>query len=173
MGKTTNETRPVFVAARIRRAFVLSKRIAGYKYREIAEMAVEHFGVEKLPKHWDAIYAYRDVKRELDRQGRQTYLDARKLVRMECDRLDEMLRAIWPEVLDGNLQAIEKALKISERRSKLVGLNAPDKIAPTTPDGDMPYDGMVLRVFEHVDDPDLVVTEDGEYDDEDDDIGSL
>jgi hypothetical protein len=43
----------------------------------------------------------------------------------ELARLDRMQRAIWPEALKGNLGAVDRSLRLSERRSKLLGLDAP------------------------------------------------
>jgi len=37
------------------------------------------------------------------------------------------------------LAAIDRAIKLMERRARLLGLDAPTKIAPTNPDGDKPY----------------------------------
>lgn len=37
------------------------------------------------------------------------------------------------------LAAIDRAIKLMERRARLLGLDAPTKMAPTTPDGDKPY----------------------------------
>jgi hypothetical protein len=50
--------------------------------------------------------------------------EARKL---EVERLDAALCAIWEKVVAGNLWAIDRLLKISEQRCKLLGLNAPDR----------------------------------------------
>lgn len=37
------------------------------------------------------------------------------------------------------LAAVDRAIKLMERRARLLGLDAPTKVAPTTPDGDKPY----------------------------------
>lgn len=37
------------------------------------------------------------------------------------------------------LAAIDRAIKVMERRARLLGLDAPTKVAPTNPDGDKPY----------------------------------
>lgn len=50
------------------------------------------------------------------------------LRRLELSRLDEALRAIWPKVKKGDLFAIDRYLKISERRAKLVGLDSKTEI---------------------------------------------
>jgi hypothetical protein len=42
---------------------------------------------------------------------------------MEVERLDEMLLSIWPRVKNGELDAINTALRISDRRGKLLGLD--------------------------------------------------
>ena len=37
------------------------------------------------------------------------------------------------------LSAVDRAVKLMERRAKLLGLDAPTKVAPTNPNGDQPY----------------------------------
>lgn len=46
---------------------------------------------------------------------------------LELERLDRMLLAVWGDALKGHLGAIDRALKISERRARLMGLDAPVK----------------------------------------------
>ena len=48
--------------------------------------------------------------------------------RMACERLDRLLFAVWQKALGGDLAAIAMALRIEERRARLLGLDAPDKI---------------------------------------------
>jgi hypothetical protein len=62
---------------------------------------------------------------------------------LELLRLDRYLSAIAEKVDSGDLKAIDRALKIMERRSKLLGLDAPQKVAPTDPTGLEPYTGRV------------------------------
>jgi DNA-binding transcriptional MerR regulator len=57
---------------------------------------------------------------------------ADELRTLELSRLDDMLKAIAPHVAAGNLTAIDRALKIMERRAKLIGLDAPAKHDVTT-----------------------------------------
>lgn len=52
---------------------------------------------------------------------------ADELRTLELARLDDMLKAIAPHVAAGNLTAIDRALKIQERRARLLGLDAPAK----------------------------------------------
>ena len=58
---------------------------------------------------------------------------------MELKRRDDMLLAMWPQVKSGNQGAIDRSLRIMERRAKLLGLDAPTKIAPTDPTGEHEY----------------------------------
>jgi hypothetical protein len=50
---------------------------------------------------------------------------ADELRRLEAERLDALLEAVWPEAMTGRRSAVESALRIMDRRSKLVGLDAP------------------------------------------------
>lgn len=47
---------------------------------------------------------------------------------IENARLDRAQAAIWKDVLDGDLQAVQTFLRISDRRAKMNGLDAPQKV---------------------------------------------
>ena len=64
---------------------------------------------------------------------------ALELQTLEADRLDTMQLGVWNDAVRGNIPAIQTVLKIMERRAKLMGLDAPTKVAPTSPDGNSPY----------------------------------
>lgn len=55
--------------------------------------------------------------------------DVEELRQLELDRLDAMQHAIWPRVLDSEDSnqhwAMDRALKIQDQRSRLMGLNKP------------------------------------------------
>ena len=51
---------------------------------------------------------------------------------LEVQRLDAMLYAVWNDVLQGDANAVHTALRISERRSRLLGLDAPHSIEART-----------------------------------------
>ena len=131
-------TRPQRVKADIRREFVLDLRCSGKSYRAIAEAAIAHFGIERLPKSYNYRQAWRDVDTELRRIAKETSADARVLRAQEIDRLDRMLDAVWPFAMDPieiedappvpNLGAIDRVLRIAERRSKLLGLDMPTRV---------------------------------------------
>jgi hypothetical protein len=61
----------------------------------------------------------------LERWGSKDVADLRDA---EVDRLDSYLASIAPQVAKGSLYAIDRAVRISERRSKLLGLDAPTKL---------------------------------------------
>lgn len=46
----------------------------------------------------------------------------------QLQRLDAMLLSIWPKVTEGNLKAIDRALKIEQQRARITGIDdgAPD-----------------------------------------------
>lgn len=46
---------------------------------------------------------------------------------LELARLDEATKSIWPRVLNADTRAIDIFLKISERRAKLTGMDAPER----------------------------------------------
>ena len=60
---------------------------------------------------------------------------------LEEYRLDALLAILWPQVEEGDQGAIDRALRIMQRRAALRGLDAPTKVAPTDPTGEKEYAG--------------------------------
>lgn len=52
---------------------------------------------------------------------------ADELRRLEVERLDAMLAALWPKASNGQWLAIDRCLAIMDRRAKLLGLDAPSR----------------------------------------------
>lgn len=48
--------------------------------------------------------------------------------KMELERLDAMLEATWEFAMTGKPEAVDRVLKIMERRAKYLGLDAPKEI---------------------------------------------
>ena len=83
--------------------------------------------------------AYRAVMAALRKTLQEPADELRKL---ELNRIDVALLGIWKLVRVGHLQAIDRFVKLAERRAKLVGLDAPTKWAPTDPTGEKEYIGL-------------------------------
>lgn len=52
-----------------------------------------------------------------------------QLIRLEVARLDELHRALWPAALAGNVGAVDRVLRVMERRARLLGLDKPAALA--------------------------------------------
>lgn len=113
---TESKTSPRRVQARERELQALDMRKSGATYDQIgAALGITPQG------------AYRAIIRSLRRLNEKNFEDAAELRRLEVERLDRMLAAIWNRVTIGDQGAIDRALKISERRAKLFGLDAPTR----------------------------------------------
>ena len=115
---TTNPTR---IAQAERRTQYVNLRKEGYTYEHIAAQ----FGVTR-----QAVYS--GVKKALDKQQAESVGELRAL---ENERLDDLLRAIYAEALKGDLGAIDRILRIMERRARLWGLDAPVRQELSGPEG--------------------------------------
>lgn len=92
----------------------LELRKAGFTYSVIAEK----LGYNSKSAAWDAVNrALKHLKRE----------PAEGVLALELERLDALYKSMYPQALKGNLGAVDRCLKISERRAKLLGLDAPVK----------------------------------------------
>jgi hypothetical protein len=71
--------------------------------------------------------AHRAVQRALARLSEQTRHEGEQLRALELARLDDLLAAVWNAALEGETKAVLAALKVIERRCKMLGLDAPVK----------------------------------------------
>jgi DNA-binding CsgD family transcriptional regulator len=114
-----NSPRMIAVHEKERQALELRK--AGATFDEIADaLGMSKNGV------WKA------VTRALKSM---TAEPAEELRSLEVARLDTMQRGLWNDARKGKVAAVDRVIKISERRSKLLGLDAPTKAEVTGKDG--------------------------------------
>ena len=73
------------------------------------------------------------VRRAIAKLEAETAEKAEEVRRLELDRLDAMLEGLWEKAQDGDPQAIDRVLRIQERRAKYLGIDAP---APRASEGD-------------------------------------
>ncbi len=105
---------PRMVAGKAREAQAVQLRMAGATYKEIADQ-LNYRGRQG---------AFEAVRRAL--VADQDAVDEAR--DMELMRLDRLLRAVWTKAVGGDLQAVDRALKISDARAKLLGMYRPMKI---------------------------------------------
>ncbi len=112
-----SETKPLSLDERrqlrdaTRRAEAVSLRLAGLTLDQIAErLKIAPDSVKDL------------IERSMRSAAKPTADQDRAL---EAARLDRAQAAIWSQVLAGDLKAVDTWLKLSTRRSKMLGLDAP------------------------------------------------
>ena len=117
---------------------VIELRRAGYTFDEVARAV----GYSNASGAWQAYR--RALKRTLVEAGTE------ELRQNELERLERAHRAVWKRVLEGDDKAINTMLRLSERRSRLLGLDAPTRIAAevTTYEGGTDIDREVARLAE-------------------------
>jgi len=76
-------------------------------------------------------YAYKLVKNELKRLMEEVDESCLEYREIENQRLDSLWTKAYAKVKDGDLSAVNTCIKISERRSKLYGLDGPQKLEHT------------------------------------------
>lgn len=92
----------------------LELRLTGMSHRAIAEAlgVSDHTTIHKRVKS-----ALNEIIRE----------PAEAVIKMELERLDILLNGLWEQARGGDLQALDRALKIQDRRARYLGLDAPTK----------------------------------------------
>lgn len=114
------------VRGRKREEEALAFRLGGLTYRVIGEqMGISESG------------AYKAVMRALRRLNEHIYEQADEVRRIELERLDKMLRGLWPTVLTGHHGAIDRVLRIMRRRAQYLGLDAPKALDVRITEGEL------------------------------------
>jgi hypothetical protein len=103
--------------AREKEVKVYELRKAGATFDEIAQVVGYSSGVT----------AYEAYKRVMVRLNEVLVEHAMEVRTTELGRLDTATRAIWQRVVQGDLLAIDRMLRIMERRARLLGLDAPQR----------------------------------------------
>lgn len=109
-------TMPARLRRLIRRNQALELRLEGHSYDKIAEVL-----------NIDPAMARKLVERATRRQVKWYREASEEILQQELLRLDLMFKALYKQVEAGNCRAVEMALKVMERRSKYLGLDAPIK----------------------------------------------
>ncbi|MBB4893550.1 hypothetical protein FHS39_002581 [Streptomyces olivoverticillatus] len=99
-------------------------KIEGHTYTEIAEA----LGYSSR----GAVYV--DVKRALEKHVIEEGLAIEAWRELELAKLDALQKAIWPKAMEGDPRAIEAALKILDRRARMLGLDSAIKLEVLTVD---------------------------------------
>ena len=106
------------IEAKAKSIEALELRKKGKSYRQIAaEVGYANAGG-----------AYKAVRRELDLIAKQCSEEARQVRDLELQRLDDLYVTANEAVEGGSETAIDRCLRIMERRAKLLGLDAAEKI---------------------------------------------
>lgn len=127
----TGQTATTAIERAERRSRAVDLRREGLTLREVAN----ELGVSVYTAWNDIQTAVRDIPKE----------EADLLRQQEADRLDALQHAIWEKAIAGDLHAIDRVLKIIERRCRLMGLDSPARI--DTAGVDLDLDRAVRGIF--------------------------
>ncbi len=108
------------------RAVALNLRKQGFDYRLIADKLTKLMH-PKGDKRVSARTAYEYVQAELLALRQQTEMDAQSIRDLELERCDILLASLHRKINKGDVGAVMAAVKIMERRSRLLGLDAPTR----------------------------------------------
>ena len=103
------QTGKIGIERQMKVSAILTKRLSGMSLREIGEAE----GVTP-----QAICQM--VQRVLRERISETVEQARSL---ELMRLDQLLKAVWPNAMNGDIACIDRCLAIMQRRARLLGLD--------------------------------------------------
>jgi len=104
-----------------------NKDIAKARNIELLRMRIEGKTIEDIARHFNikGPTASRIIS---DTLAGAVNMRAEELREIENARLDVAQAAIWPKVKKGNMDAIDSFIRLSARRSRMNGLDAPQKV---------------------------------------------
>lgn len=104
-----------------RRSKAVALRKTGATLEAVAAVIAKEFDQPK----YDRTLAFRDIDAALKELNEKCTHDTEEYRRQEVEILDDCQFRLQAKVKVGDVQAIAQVVKISERRSKLLGLEAP------------------------------------------------
>lgn len=116
MAQSKTSQKAIDTAERRRKA--VEYRKAGLNFQTIADQL----------GYKSASGAYRAVRAALLAAVREP---TEELIALEVARLDDLLRGIWADARTGDLDKLDRVLRIMQRRAKLLGLDAPVNVHHT------------------------------------------
>lgn len=120
----TNRTNAAKARRLDRQNKALELRRMGLGYTAIAQQ----IGIGKSQAHRLVVAGLADAAAKVS-------ASADELRTEDVDRLDALLGSIWSRARKGEVAAVDRVLKILERRAKLLGIEAPVRIEATGKDG--------------------------------------
>lgn len=136
------ESRPTGERERValRRRAVIKWRCKGYTLDEITDL----WNAENPDFPVSRSSIANDVKESLRKSVEENKLDTNQYRELLLMRLDSALKAekFQAQIEKGNLLAIDRLIKLTERYSKLLGTDAPTKVANTDPTGEKEAQGL-------------------------------
>jgi predicted DNA-binding protein (UPF0251 family) len=111
-------------ALEIRRIEALRLRVSGLTYEAIAEELGVSLGT-----------AHSDVQFMLAKRRKQAAEDAEHVRELELERLDAAIYLVLGQIGKENLGAVDRLVKLNERRCKMLGLDAPEQRKHSFGDG--------------------------------------
>ena len=106
------------IEAKERALKALELRKKGVRYEQIAQQ----LGYSNRGN------AHKAVMKELELLAKECLEEAAQVRDLELQRLDDLFLAAWKAIADGSESAIDRALRVSESRRKLMGLDAAQKV---------------------------------------------
>ena len=126
-----NKSHPTRILLLRRQEYALRLRCSNpiITYEEIARLVRERFGLEK----YNTSQAQADVMLALEPVRRNIAQFAVEFIALDAMRLEEMFQRVWGVAFDGDdgavdLKAVDRLLKIQQRRAKTLGVDNPDLV---------------------------------------------
>jgi hypothetical protein len=98
------------------------------KERIVLDHRIKGWSFHRIQKEFGIYNPDRVFRRAIERDENEGYRRA-EAIRLEELRLDDLQEGIWAKALGGDARAVEVALKVLERRSRLLGLDFADMVS--------------------------------------------
>jgi hypothetical protein len=127
-----SRTSPAMILADERRKRLLELRMQGKTFKQIArETGLSLSNAKKI-----VCEVVKDRTAEMDDLVRHQQ-------ELSLMRLDRMVEALWPRASEGHVESVQAMIRVEERRAKLCGLDAPQRIQADVDLHALPQDELI------------------------------
>ena len=137
-GKSSGKLSGRRIDALLLEKYSLDLRIQGLTYDQIADELEKQNFMNPNGGFYTQPAIYQAVKRAVQKLNTEVTETAKHSRTLELRRLDKMLQQMMAQAIAGDQFAVDRVIKIMERRAKYLGLDAPTKTALTDPSGNEP-----------------------------------
>lgn len=127
-------TRLPMAVAQKRRNLVMELKVQGYSHTRIAKKVIAKYKSDyeyneaNLPENYDDKSVAKDMEQRVEQHWESDVGQLKRHILVQLRRVESLINAVWERANNGDYKAIKELRQLQRRKSKLLGLDAPERI---------------------------------------------